>query len=105
MTFTPSLLIVVPTFNSYHLLPSLTKSLQSQSFTDWRLLFIDGPSDQAHKRWLDDFCADESRASWINQSPSSPGIFGAMNQGFLCSRPSDWILFGAPMIGHLHLTS
>ena len=90
---TISLLIVVPTLNSHVLLPRLVRSLQQQSWPNWRLLFIDGPSGQEHRRWLDHCCATESRCSWFTQDPAQPGIFGAMNQGFIHASSSDWLLF------------
>lgn len=93
MSSSLTLLIVVPTLNSFEYLPRLASSLQSQSFEDWRLLFVDGPSNSDHRLWLDEFCSSESRASWIKQLPSQHGIFGAMNQGFAAARPSDWLLF------------
>ena len=88
-----SLLVVVPTLNSYQCLDRLTSSLQSQSFKNWRLLFVDGPSSPEHRVWLEKFCFSESRASWIQQLSTHHGIFGAMNQGFSAARPSDWLLF------------
>lgn len=93
MKTNPTLLIVVPTLDSFEYLPRLTSSLQSQSFVDWRLLFVDGPSNSDHRLWLDQFCSSESRASWTKQLASQTGIFGAMNQGFVAARPSDWLLF------------
>lgn len=88
-----SLLIVVPTLDSFEYLPRLTSSLQGQSFEDWRLLFVDGPSGSEHRHWLKEFCYSESRATWIEQITSHPGIFGAMNQGFAAARPHEWVLF------------
>jgi len=92
-----SLLIVVPTLNSYHLLPRLLTSLQQQSWPHWQLLFIDGPSGPEHRQWLHQCCAAEPRCRWIAQDPCKPGIFGAMNQGFAAAAdpasPADWLLF------------
>ena len=92
-----SLLIVVPTLNSHHLLPQLLTSLQCQTWPHWQLLFIDGPSGSEHRQWLQQCCATEPRCSWIAQDPCQPGIFGAMNQGFAAaadpSSPTDWLLF------------
>lgn len=88
-----SLLIVVPTLNSYSLLPRLLASLHAQTWHHWRILFIDGPSDKAHRQWLEECCADEPRCRWISQDPAQPGIFGAMNQGFSEATPDDWLLF------------
>jgi len=92
-SMTVSLLIVVPTLNSYVLLPQLVRSLQAQSITDWRLLFIDGPSLPDHRRWLQECCDTDSRCSWVEQEPERRGIFGAMSQGFDAAGPEDWLLF------------
>jgi glycosyltransferase involved in cell wall biosynthesis len=87
------MLIVVPTLNSQSLLPRLLRSLQGQSWHHWRLLFIDGPSGQPHRKWLEACCASEPRSRWLEQDPAEPGIFGAMNQGFAQAAPRDWLLF------------
>jgi len=39
-----NLLIVVPTLNSYKILPNLVRSLENQSYKNWKLVFIDGNS-------------------------------------------------------------
>lgn len=88
-----SLLIVVPTLNSYTLLPRLLFSLQLQSWPHWRLLFIDGSSHQEHRQWLDQSCSTEPRCRWVMQDPAEPGIFGAMNQGFAEAAFDEWLLF------------
>jgi len=88
-----NLLIVLPTFNSFDLLPRLLASLQGQCWPHWRLLFIDGPSSPDHRQWLDESCAAEPRCSWLEQTPAHTGIFGAMNQGFSHASPADWLLF------------
>ena len=88
-----SILIVVPTLDSYALLPRLFASLRRQSFPNWRVVFIDGPSCPAHKNWLNSCCFHDSRCSWVPQDPSLPGIFGAMNQGFAYAHPDEWVLF------------
>jgi glycosyltransferase involved in cell wall biosynthesis len=85
--------IVVPTLNSCDLLPRLVYSLQQQSYLNWKLLFIDGPSGPQHRQWLDQCCTDEPRCRWLEQNPAEPGIFGAMNQGFSFACPTDWLLF------------
>ena len=88
-----SLFIVVPTLNSHGLLSRLLFSLQAQSWPHWRLLFIDGPSDQEHREWLDQCCAVETRCRWLTQDPAEQGIFGAMNQGFAEAACDEWLLF------------
>ena len=86
-------LVVVPTLNSYHLLPKLTQSLQSQTFKDWRCLFIDGPSSKEHRQWLSHCCQTDRRFQWSEQMPQFKKIFGAMNQGFQDAKPEEWVLF------------
>ena len=86
-------LIVVPTLNSYQLLPKFIQSLQSQTFRDWRCLFIDGPSSKEHRQWLNRCCQAGTRFEWSEQKPQHQKIFGAMNQGFEEARPEEWILF------------
>lgn len=85
--------IIVPTLNSFSLLGKLVRSLQLQTWPHWQLLFIDGPSGAEHRRWLHECCAADLRFDWIEQDPAHPGIFGAMNQGFSCAGPAEWLLF------------
>ena len=92
MTSSP-LLIVVPTLNSYHLLPRLLRSLQQQIWPHWRLLFIDGHSRLEHRNWLVECCNSEPRCTWVAQGREYDGIFGAMNQGFALADKDDWVLF------------
>lgn len=88
-----SLLIIVPTLDSYHLLSNLLDSLQAQSWPFWRLLFVDGPSGPTHRSWLEACCVKEPRCSWVEQDPAQPYIFGAMNHGFALAKQEDWLLF------------
>lgn len=88
-----SIFIVVPTLNSYHLLPRLVKTLRDQTFTNWRVLFIDGNSSREHKDWLVQQCSEDQRFCWENETNPGKGIFAAMNQGFLQARKDDWVLF------------
>ena len=88
-----SLLIIVPTLNSYELLPRLVSSLQEQTMRDWRLLLIDGPSGSDHREWLHLCFATDLRCSWVEQVSQHQGIFGAMSQGFAAAHPEDWVLF------------
>ena len=90
----PSLLIVVPTLDSYLLLSRLVASLQEQTWSNWRLLFVDGPSSFEHRSWLIQCCANEPRCRFVSQTSDCPGIFGAMNQGFAEAASDEWVLFG-----------
>ena len=88
-----SFLIVVPTLNSFELLPRLVASLQNQTFASWRLCFVDGPSSAEHRAWLVNCCEADLRCSWVLQHPDEFGIFGAMNQGFAMATSMDYLLF------------
>ena len=89
-----SIVVVVPTLDSYLLLPRLVASLQQQTWPHWSVMFIDGPSQPAHRRWIEDLCALDSRFQCRSQDPTEPGIFGAMNLGFaLATNPETWLLF------------
>ena len=89
----PALLIIVPTLNSYKVLPRLVKSLKSQTFGEWRLLFVDGPSSKAHCNWIRKVCKEDNRITSIKQNKNHKGIYGAMNQGLTYAAKKDWILF------------
>lgn len=87
------LVIIVPTLNSWLLLPRLVESLKNQTTKDWRVLFVDGPSSEEHRSFLQITSEEDSRFSWIEQQPSSVGIYGAMNTGFSSVAADDWLLF------------
>ena len=88
-----SLLLIVPTLNSYEVLSRLVDSLLAQTWSNWRVLFVDGSSCAKHREWLDRCCDGDARFKYVVQDPLQPGIFGAMNQGLLAAKPSDWVLF------------
>ncbi|MCT0229504.1 glycosyltransferase [Synechococcus sp. CS-1324] len=88
-----SILIVVPTLDSHPLLPRLVDSLQTQTHPRWQVLFIDGPSGQEHRAYLQQLCHSDQRFAWQVQEAGRPGIFAAMNQGFAAAAPTDWLLF------------
>ena len=74
--------IVVPTLDSYLILPRLINSLKKQTWTDWNLLFIDGESNKEHYEWLRKSCIHDPRLKFIKQEKKFNAIYGAMNQGF-----------------------
>ena len=88
-----SIKIVVPTLNSYLFLPKLIKSIQSQTFSKWSILFVDGESNHNHREFIKEYCSKEKRCEWIEQSITRKGIFGAMNQGFHNTGSNEWLLF------------
>ena len=86
-------LLVIPTLNSYKLLPKLIDSINSQLFKDWRVIFVDGESVSDHKNFLNNICKKDSRYQYINQNKASKGIYGAMNEGFRQVKKDEWIIF------------
>jgi glycosyltransferase involved in cell wall biosynthesis len=87
------ILLVVPTLDSYQLLGRLVRSLEEQSFSHWRVLFIDGESNEQHKEWLRYQCNKDNRFRWEDERYNHKGIFAAMNQGFRHATEDEWILF------------
>ena len=65
-----SIVVVVPTLDSYLLLPRLVSSLQQQTWPHWRVMFIDGPSQPEHRRWIEDLCGLDPRFQWRPQDPT-----------------------------------
>ena len=88
-----SIKIIVPTLNSYLILPKLINSLKIQTWKDWNLLFVDGDSTKKHFNWIKTLCLDDSRLNIIKQDKRSKGIYGAMNQGFKTIKDNELVLF------------
>ena len=86
-------LIIVPTFNSFKKLRRLKKSLLSQTFQNWSVIFIDAPSNQKHKEWLS-ACVDfDKRFKSYEESKKIKGIFPSMSYGAGFAKKNDWIIF------------
>ena len=85
--------IVVPTLNTYLILPKLINSLKNQTWKNWELLFVDGESNKDHVEWLKNSCNKQSNLKIIKQDKNYKGIYGAMNQGFKTIKDNEWILF------------
>jgi len=89
----PSLLFIIPTLNSSHLLPALYQSFVTQTFVLWRVIFVDGNSTSSHQEALQGLCSRDSRFSFISQSSHSHLIYGAMNDGLRHALPHEYVLF------------
>lgn len=85
--------IIVPTLNSYKLLINLVNSIKSQTWHKWKVIFIDGESNQNHKNFLKEICYRDQRFSFHKQKKSYKGIYGAMNQGIEMIDKNSWFLF------------
>ena len=88
-----SIKIIVPTLNTYLILPKLINSLKIQTWKNWNLLFIDGDSTKKHFNWIKTSCLSDSRLNVIKQEKNYKGIYGAMNQGFKTIKDNELILF------------
>ena len=89
----PSLAIVVPTRNSSALLPRLVRSLEEQSFSDWRVILVDASSLPGERAYLEELVRADTRFSWVSQAADGGGIYGAMNIGFRLLQSAEWALF------------
>ena len=88
-----SIKIVVPTLNSYIILPRLIDSLRIQTWKNWNLLFVDGDSTKKHSNWIKNLCLTDSRLNVIKQKKKFKGIYGAMNQGFKTIKDNELVIF------------
>ena len=88
-----SIKIIVPTLNTYLILPKLINSLKSQTWKDWNLLLVDGDSTKKHFNWIKNLCLSDSRLNMIKQDKKSKGIYSAMNQGFKTIKDNELVLF------------
>ena len=88
-----SIKVIVPTLNTYLILPKLINSLKIQTWKNWNLLFIDGDSTKKHFNWIKTSCLSDSRLNVIKQEKNYKGIYGAMNQGFKTIKDNELILF------------
>src|SRR5579863_9408144 len=65
----PTVSIVLPTFNRLHLLPASLDSVFAQTFTDWELIVADDGSDEATRdclrRWAE---RPRVRVQWLEHS-------------------------------------
>ncbi len=85
--------LIVPTLNSYKILTNLVNSIESQTWPNWEVIFIDGESNQNHRNYLKELCYRDKRFSFYMQTKHNKGIFGAMNQGLEIVDKNSWFLF------------
>jgi glycosyltransferase involved in cell wall biosynthesis len=87
------LAIVVPTRNSSSLLLRLVRSLQEQTWRDWRVILVDASTLPGERPFLEQLVRSDPRFSWVPQPDDGSGIYGAMNIGFHLLEPNEWVLF------------
>ncbi len=86
-------LIIVPILNPTHVVKDLIKSVINQTYKNWRLVFIDGNSDEQNIKNIKAISRKDKRIKIETQSKFEVGIFGAMNQGFKLAQQDEWIIF------------
>ncbi len=84
--------IIVPILNS-NTVDKLVNSITCQTWNEWEVYFIDGGSNKKHINYLKELIIKDKRISFLRQSKSKKGIFGAMNQGLEIIDKNSWILF------------
>lgn len=89
----PKILVIIPTLNSYKILPNLIDSLNNQTYKEWRAIFVDGNSNKNHKKWLINKCKNSKNFKYIEQNKNGKGIYSAMNDGFKEASKDEWIFF------------
>ena len=88
-----TILIIVPTLDSYFLLPKLIKSLNNQTSKLWRLIFVDGKSCKNHREYLENVTMKNYNISIVEEIDENPGIYGAMTTGLKYRKSNEWVLF------------
>ena len=58
--------VIVPTQNSYKILRKLIESIQSQTYANWSVIFIDGKSNKSHVKFLKELCFSDNRFIYLN---------------------------------------
>jgi glycosyltransferase len=88
-----SFLIVIPTLNSFEKLKRFRKSLISQNFEKWRVVFVDGNSNKDHKDWLNACVESDQRFCVYYENNETKGIYPSMSYGAQFANKNDWIIF------------
>ncbi len=88
-----SFFFVVPTLNSSDTLSRLVNSLTNQTYSSWRVLFVDGGSDKYNLDKIKAYCSNNAKFSWKKQTKNFTGIYGAMNDGFIEAKDNEWLIF------------
>ena len=87
---TPQIDIIIPVYNAKKYLAKCIRSIQKQTFTNWRLILVDDGSTDGSAEICDRFAAGDSRISVVHQE--NKGLIGARKTG-LANVTSDFIVF------------
>lgn len=71
----PTVSIVLPTYNRLQFLPATLESVFAQTFTDWELIIADDGSDDATRAYLRTIAArPRTRVLWLAHSGGRPAV-------------------------------
>lgn len=89
---TPKIDIIVPVYNAKKYLAKCIRSIQKQTFTDWRLILVDDGSTDGSSEICDKFCTPggDKRISVVHQK--NKGLIGARMTG-IANATSEFIAF------------
>ena len=87
---TPKIDIIVPVYNAKKYLAKCIRSIQKQTFPDWRLILVDDGSSDGSSEICDKFVAEDSRISVVHQE--NKGLIGARMTG-IANATSEFIAF------------
>ena len=88
-----SFLIVIPTLNSFDKLKRFRKSIISQDFKNWRVIYVDANSNKEHKDWLNECAESDQRFFVYFENNEIKGIYSAMSYGAEFANKNDWVIF------------
>ena len=88
------LTVVIPMFNSHATIAEAIRSVQRQTFEDWRLIVVNDGSTDAGPRMVEEMASEDERLSMVTQE--NRGLAGARNTGLECAIES-----GSEFVGFL----
>lgn len=88
------LTVVIPMYNSRATIAEAIRSVQRQTFQDWRLIVVNDGSTDDGPRIVEEFATDDDRITMVTQE--NRGLAGARNTGLECA-----IASGSEFVGFL----
>ncbi|WP_298262439.1 glycosyltransferase family 2 protein [uncultured Lutibacter sp.] len=88
---TPTITIIIPTFNAHNTLDEALNSIVQQTYTNWEVLIMDGLSTDNTLIIAQKYAAQFSSKIKI-QSKKDKGIYDAMNKGIQLAK-GEWLYF------------
>jgi len=85
MSVSPSVSVIVPTYNRVHLLPRALDSVLAQTFEGFEALIVDDGSTDGTAELVKDYAERDPRVRYLRQ-PQNAGVSAARNRGLRESR-------------------